>query len=66
MTHHDTELRPDTLVRQLGRFVAAADTLAGLGFDENFQRKWLFYLDYCAAGFRTGLIDVRQLVYTRS
>ncbi|MEM1341263.1 MAG: MmgE/PrpD family protein [Pseudomonadota bacterium] len=28
MTHHDTELRPDTLVRQLGRFVAAADHAA--------------------------------------
>jgi cyclopropane-fatty-acyl-phospholipid synthase len=32
--------------------------IAELGFDAQFKRMWEYYLSYCAAGFRTGLIDV--------
>lgn len=47
------------------RFVAARDSVLSLGFDEHFVRTWLFYLDFCIAGFRTGLTDVEQIVYRR-
>ncbi len=32
--------------------------IAEMGFDAQFKRMWEYYLSYCAAGFRTGLIDV--------
>jgi cyclopropane-fatty-acyl-phospholipid synthase len=31
------------------------------GFDERFQRLWVFYLAYCEAGFRSQRTDVIQL-----
>jgi cyclopropane-fatty-acyl-phospholipid synthase len=37
-----------------------------MGFDERFRRMWDYYLSYCEAGFRTGNIDVRQLIYTKT
>jgi cyclopropane-fatty-acyl-phospholipid synthase len=46
-------------------FTAAWSKLVPLGFDERFRRMWLYYLCYCEAGFRTGGIDVRQMVYRR-
>jgi len=48
------------------RFTASWPSLAPLGFDERFQRMWLYYLFYCEAGFNTGGIDVRQMVYRRA
>ena len=33
-----------------------------LGFDETFRRMWSFYLAYSEAGFRSGYLDVVQLV----
>jgi cyclopropane-fatty-acyl-phospholipid synthase len=47
------------------RFLAAADRLAGLGFDDVFRRTWEFYLAYSQAGFATGYLDVHQLVMAR-
>jgi cyclopropane-fatty-acyl-phospholipid synthase len=44
------------------RFGARAEEVRGLGFDEIFQRMWLFYLCYCRAGFETGYLDVQQIV----
>lgn len=44
------------------RFMARAEEVRGLGFDEIFQRMWLFYLCYCRAGFETGYLDVQQIV----
>ena len=44
--------------RARARFSAAWPRLATLGFDERFRRMWLYYLIYCAAGFRLGTIDV--------
>jgi cyclopropane-fatty-acyl-phospholipid synthase len=44
------------------RFMARAEEVRGLGFDEIFQRMWLFYLCYCRAGFETGYLDLQQIV----
>ena len=44
------------------RFMARSDEVRGLGFDEIFQRMWLFYLCYSRAGFETGYLDVQQIV----
>ncbi|MDX2157520.1 MAG: cyclopropane-fatty-acyl-phospholipid synthase family protein [Hyphomicrobiaceae bacterium] len=40
------------------RFVAAWPRLQAPGFDDRFRRMWIYYLDYCIAGFRSGEIDV--------
>ncbi|MDF1810415.1 MAG: cyclopropane fatty acyl phospholipid synthase [Phycisphaerales bacterium] len=34
-------------------------------YDERFRRRWNFYLNGCAAIFRSQLIDVSQIVYTK-
>jgi cyclopropane-fatty-acyl-phospholipid synthase len=47
------------------RFRAAWPQLTPLGFDERFRRMWEYYLAYCEAGFRTGNIDVRQMVFAK-
>ena len=39
--------------------------VGGLGFDEIFQRMWLFYLCYSRAGFESGYLDVQQIVLDR-
>ena len=55
----------ETLAEWRNRFRAAWPNLVPLGFDERFRRMWEYYLAYCEAGFRSGNIDVRQLVYTK-
>jgi cyclopropane-fatty-acyl-phospholipid synthase len=40
------------------RFVAAWPHIAKSGFDPSFKRVWTYYLSYCEAGFRSGLVDV--------
>ena len=47
-----------TLALWRDRFEAAWPTIARLGFDESFRRRWSYYLSYCEAGFREGSIDV--------
>ena len=47
------------------RFTARADQVAALGFDTVFQRMWTLYLAYSEAGFRSGYLDVQQLLLTR-
>lgn len=47
-----------TLAEWRRRFHAAWPGLRTQGFDERFRRKWEYYLAYCEAGFRTGLLDV--------
>ncbi|KOX12416.1 cyclopropane-fatty-acyl-phospholipid synthase family protein [Nocardiopsis sp. NRRL B-16309] len=56
----------DTLRLWREAFEGAAERVAGLGFDDTFRRMWSFYLAYCEAGFRAGMIDVEQLVLERS
>ncbi|NBR11364.1 MAG: class I SAM-dependent methyltransferase [Alphaproteobacteria bacterium] len=55
----------DTLAQWRDRFRAAWPDLMPLGFDERFRRMWEYYLAYCEAGFRTGNIDVRQIIYSK-
>ncbi|WP_029010394.1 SAM-dependent methyltransferase [Azospirillum halopraeferens] len=47
-----------TLAEWRRRFHAAWPEVARRGFDERFRRLWDYYLAYCEAGFRTGVIDV--------
>lgn len=47
-----------TLAMWRKEFLAKWDQIAPLGFDERFKRMWLYYLDYCEAGFLEGSIDV--------
>jgi cyclopropane-fatty-acyl-phospholipid synthase len=47
------------------RFLTSLDRVHSLGFDEVFDRMWHFYLEYSRAGFRSGYLDVQQLVLER-
>lgn len=47
------------------RFLANEAEVGALGFDEVFQRMWLFYLCYSRAGFQAGYLDVQQLIFDR-
>jgi cyclopropane-fatty-acyl-phospholipid synthase len=55
-----------TLAQWRERFRAAWPDLVPLGFDERFRRLWEYYLAYCEAGFRTGNIDVRQVIFAKA
>ncbi len=50
-----------TLALWRDRFCASRGDVTALGFDEVFNRMWLFYLCYAEAGFRSGYLDVSQL-----
>ena len=54
-----------TLAEWRRRFIAARETVAALGFDRRFQRKWVYYLSSCEAGFRERVFGNFQLVLTR-
>ncbi|MFE0463551.1 class I SAM-dependent methyltransferase [Kitasatospora sp. NPDC058965] len=47
------------------RFTARAAEVGALGFDQVFRRMWELYLAYSEAGFRTGYLDVHQVLLTR-
>ena len=47
------------------RFTERAREVELLGFDRVFRRMWTLYLGYSEAGFRSGYLDVRQLLLTR-
>jgi cyclopropane-fatty-acyl-phospholipid synthase len=52
-----------TLSRWRERFLAAAERLGELGYDERFRRLWELYLSYCEGGFRERRIqDVQVLL----
>lgn len=55
----------DTLRLWREAFLANADRVRALGFDERFLRGWEFYLAFCEAGFRTRAIHDYQIVVTR-
>lgn len=48
------------------RFLEMWPNIHPLGFDDHFRRLWEYYLSYCEAGFKSGNIDVRQIVYSRA
>ncbi|WP_329460261.1 cyclopropane-fatty-acyl-phospholipid synthase family protein [Streptomyces sp. NBC_01497] len=47
-------------------FTERGGEVDALGFDETFRRMWTFYLAYSEAGFRSGYLDVRQVVLART
>tara|TARA_R110002020_G_scaffold2136_4_gene9763 strand:+ start:188 stop:1423 length:1236 start_codon:yes stop_codon:yes gene_type:complete len=47
------------------RFLERWPMIAPLGYDDEFRRKWVYYLSYCEAGFTEGLIDVGIYQYRR-
>ncbi|MHB1787301.1 MAG: class I SAM-dependent methyltransferase [Acidimicrobiales bacterium] len=55
----------ETLRRWRDRFTARPAEVDALGFDLYFRRMWEFYLAYSEAGFRSGRLDVAQLLYRK-
>jgi cyclopropane-fatty-acyl-phospholipid synthase len=55
-----------TLATWRDSFRAAWPSLTPLGFDDRFRRLWEYYLAYCEAGFLSGNIDVRQVVFAKA
>jgi cyclopropane-fatty-acyl-phospholipid synthase len=55
-----------TLAIWRSNFRAAWPNLMPAGFDDRFRRLWEYYLAYCEAGFLSGNIDVRQVVFAKS
>jgi cyclopropane-fatty-acyl-phospholipid synthase len=54
-----------TLARWRERFLAAADRLGELGYDERFRRMWELYLSYCEGGFAERRIRDVQLLLAK-
>jgi cyclopropane-fatty-acyl-phospholipid synthase len=55
-----------TLAIWRSNFRDAWPNLMPSGFDDRFRRLWEYYLSYCEAGFLSGNIDVRQVVFAKS
>lgn len=55
----------ETLRRWRKSFEAHRAQLLEMGYDEAFQRKWIYYLCYCEAGFQTRFINDLHLVIAR-
>ncbi|HEY2142564.1 MAG TPA: cyclopropane-fatty-acyl-phospholipid synthase family protein [Solirubrobacteraceae bacterium] len=54
-----------TLAHWRKRFLAAADRVSELGYDERFRRLWELYLSYCEGGFRERRIQDVQLLLAK-
>jgi cyclopropane-fatty-acyl-phospholipid synthase len=54
-----------TLARWRERFLAAADQVSELGYDERFRRLWELYLSYCEGGFAERRIQDVQLLLAK-
>jgi len=55
----------ETLRRWRERFLERWQVIKAMGFDEQFRRKWVYYLSYCEAGFDEGTIDVGIYQYRK-
>lgn len=55
----------ETLRHWRAAFEENKEQLLELGYDETFQRKWIYYLCYCEAGFQTRFTNTLHLVLTR-
>lgn len=53
-----------TLLKWLRNFDSKKEQVLKLGYNEEFIRKWQFYLAYCAAGFTAKRTDVVQYLLT--
>jgi len=47
-----------TLIHWKRAFLENWPEIEALGFDARFKRMWLYYLEYCEAGFKAGSINV--------
>jgi cyclopropane-fatty-acyl-phospholipid synthase len=56
----------ETLRRWRYAFAEQAEQLTAMGYDERFQRQWIYYLCYCEAGFQSRFTNNLHLVLTRS
>lgn len=56
----------ETLRRWREKFTERVKEVRGLGYDEQFVRKWEFYFAYCEVGFSTHALGLHQLVFHRS
>ncbi len=54
-----------TLAAWRKRFLEVKAALPALGFDNVFERKWIYYLASCEAGFRERVLGNVQMVLTR-
>lgn len=54
-----------TLAQWRTSFNKQVGKVKGLGFNEQFVRKWNYYFSYCEAAFDMRNINVLQLIYTR-
>ncbi len=54
-----------TLATWRENFNRVKDKIDSIGFDEQFRRKWNYYLSYCEAAFAMRNINVMQLLYSR-
>ena len=55
----------ETLRQWDAAFLARADDVKALGFDDTFCRMWHFYLQYSRAGFDSGYLDDHHLVWKK-
>jgi len=60
--HHFGASYAETLATWREKFMSEEDAVDRLGFDRTFRRMWEFYLAYSEAGFRSGYLDVAQIV----
>ena len=56
----------ETLERWRQTLLNKQEEIMALGFDEQFVRKWEYYFAYCHAGFRAQIIDLLQMVLSKS
>lgn len=54
-----------TLAEWQRRFQDAWTSIQTFGFDKRFKHMWEYYLSYCEAGFRSGILDVGLYVVGR-
>ena len=65
-THMFGSSYAQTLKQWQFSFQTRWDKIEKLGFDQKFKRIWEYYLDYTAAGFRSGAISVGQFHLRKS
>lgn len=64
--HHFGHSYAETLATWREKFRSEELAVDRLGFDRTFRRMWDFYLAYSEAGFRSGYLDVAQIIMASS
>lgn len=54
-----------TLTDWKKKFIANREKLAPIGLNEQFERMWLFYFDYCIGGFKERAIGVSHIQFAK-